>query len=865
MSRQLDLSRIGPRVVLATAIVAVVGLAALLARVGSDAQWLAALGHVIVHRGAIPAGVPFAAAPTRHWPNALVLAELIFGGLESALGDRGLMLAQLLAVAGALAILARDANAGGAEAIGTGAALLLVGVGGLPSLSIVRVQLFSLLLFPALVALLRSQSRTPSRRIWLAVPLLTLWSNLHGAALLGLGVLFAYLLLERARRQPALAAAVAGASAAAMCLTPALARTVEYYHGVLTNEAAQRGAGMWGALSFTSPLDLVLVLAAIVLLARAWKARTARWEWCVLAVLALLTVRADRNGIWLLFFAAVPAARALAPTRSLRALVPALAVASVLALVFAVVSRADPRRRAVLPGRRRGRAGRWVTRARRRLGRRAGGAGRRAHLGGKPDRRVLPRGPVGIPRLAGGQPLRGGRGGRLGAGGAGSARVTDGGPDGASAGLRGHPRRRRDGALRAPGRGAVMGATAGAVHRPPSTGILTRARVIPLVPTAFVASRLLALAGGIAGVLALHKHATAAAVAAVQHQLGPVGYLLSGSVARFDSGYYLDIAQHGYGPAGSGKLAFFPLYPLATRAVSMLTGSGVLAGALVSSIALLVALVALHRLCELELGRRAADATVLLLAFAPLSFFFSAVYTESLFLALTVGAVLAARSGRWRLACGLGALATLTRPTGLLLVVALGIGRIRCRGGLDRGLAWLGALPVALLGYMALLAAHGYPWLGIFSAEASWHRVSSGPVVGAMSGVWAALRGAAGIFGGASVYRPQLLGPFGSGTESMLLLAVLVLAVAALVVCWRRLPAEYAVYAGVVLLACLSSPDVGQPLWSLDRYTLTIFPLWMAAGAWLSGRRIALPAVVLCGSALLVFYAAQFASWSFVA
>jgi hypothetical protein len=410
-----------------------------------------------------------------------------------------------------------------------------------------------------------------------------------------------------------------------------------------------------------------------------------------------------------------------------------------------------------------------------------------------------------------------------------------------------------------------MGATAAAVRRLPTTGILTRARAIPVVLIAFVASRLLALGGGVAGVLGLHKHATATTVAAVEHQLGSVGYLLAGSVSRFDSGYYLAIARHGYGPAGSGKLAFFPLYPLAIRAVSLVTGSAVAAGALISSAAFLTALVLLHRLTDLELGRRAADATVLLLAFAPLSFYFTAVYTESLFLALAVGAVLAARSGRWRLACGLGALATLTRPTGILLVVALGVGRIRRKGGFDRGLAWLGALPAALLGYMALLAAHGYPWLGIFSAEASWHRVTSGPLIGMMSGVWAALRGGAGILGGASVYRPQLLGPFGSGTESLLLVVALVLALAALVACGRRLPAEYAAYAGVVLLACISSPDVGQPLWSLDRYTLTIFPLWMAAGAWLSGRRRALPAVVLCGSALLVFYAAQFASWAFVA
>jgi hypothetical protein len=410
-----------------------------------------------------------------------------------------------------------------------------------------------------------------------------------------------------------------------------------------------------------------------------------------------------------------------------------------------------------------------------------------------------------------------------------------------------------------------VGATAPSLRRLPTTGTLTRARAIPVVLLAFAASRLLALGGGIAGVLGLHKHAGAATVAAAQHQLGSVGYLLFGSVARFDSGYYLDIAQHGYGPAGSGKLAFFPLYPLAIRAVSVVAGSGVLAGALVSGIALLIALVALHRLCELELGRRAADATVLLLAFAPLSFFFTAVYTESVFLALTVGAVLGARSGRWRLACGLGALATLTRPTGILLVVALGVGRVRREGGFDRGLAWLAALPAALLGYMALLAAHGYPWLGIFSAEASWHRVTSGPLIGMMSGVWAALRGVAGIAGGASVYRPQLLGPFGSGTESMVLVVVLILALAALVACARRMPAEYPAYGGVVLLACISSPAAGQPLWSLDRYALTIFPLWMAAGAWLSGRRRALPAVVLCGSALLVFYAAQFASWAFVA
>jgi hypothetical protein len=199
------------------------------------------------------------------------------------------------------------------------------------------VQLFSLVLFPILVALLRAQTRSPSRAIWWAVPLLALWSNLHGVALLGLGIVLAYLLLERGRRQPLLAVAVAGASILALFLTPALARTFNYYDGVVTNLAAQRGAGMWGPLSLSSPLDLILLVTALALGVRMWRARATAWEWSVVAVLALLTIHADRNGVWLVFFLVAPAAKALAPERSLRTLMPIAAVASVIVLCFAVV------------------------------------------------------------------------------------------------------------------------------------------------------------------------------------------------------------------------------------------------------------------------------------------------------------------------------------------------------------------------------------------------------------------------------------------------------------------------------------------------------------------------------------------------
>ena len=322
---------------LAATVGVIVAVAALSARVGADAQWLAALGHVIVQRHSIPTGIPFAAAPTSHWHNAIVLAELIFNGLEQALGDRGLMLAQLLAVGVAFVVLGRDARASGADPPGISGALLLAAIGALSSLAIVRVQLFSLVLFPVVVALLRAEARRPARRIWLVVPLLALWSNLHGTVLLGLAVVLAYLVCSRLRRDPLVAVGVGVASILALCLTPALAGTVAYYHGLLTNVAADRGQGMWAALSLTSPLDLLLIAAALTLAVSVARARPQLWEWAVLVALGALTIQASRNGVWLLFFLAPLAARTIKPTRTWHTLLAPVAVASLAVIAFAVV------------------------------------------------------------------------------------------------------------------------------------------------------------------------------------------------------------------------------------------------------------------------------------------------------------------------------------------------------------------------------------------------------------------------------------------------------------------------------------------------------------------------------------------------
>ena len=107
------------------AALAITAFAALLSVEAADGPWLAELGRVIADRGGIPDGVPYASAVTDGWPNVPVLGELIFA-LLSTLGSRGVQIAQVAAVAGTLALLARDARRSGARERALAIALLLL-------------------------------------------------------------------------------------------------------------------------------------------------------------------------------------------------------------------------------------------------------------------------------------------------------------------------------------------------------------------------------------------------------------------------------------------------------------------------------------------------------------------------------------------------------------------------------------------------------------------------------------------------------------------------------------------------------------------------------------------------------------------
>jgi hypothetical protein len=287
------------------AVAAGTALSASVAAVGADARWLAAVGAVIARARHVPSSVPYAAAPSHDWVNVPVLGELIFHALWSIDGDRALVVAQAVAVAAALALVLRDMRAAGAT--DTASALVLVGIpfAAASALFVARAQMFSLPLFALLVVLLRSDARAPSRRIWLLVPLVAVWSNLHGAVLVGLVVATVYLVFERR------AVVVLVAAWLALFFTPALVHTGNYYWSVLHSEPAASGFGLWAPLSWHNPLDILFVAVAVPLVVFAVRSHPRRWELVSLALLAVSSVHVARNSIWLLLFVATPAAAGL--------------------------------------------------------------------------------------------------------------------------------------------------------------------------------------------------------------------------------------------------------------------------------------------------------------------------------------------------------------------------------------------------------------------------------------------------------------------------------------------------------------------------------------------------------------------------
>jgi len=335
--------------------------------------------------------------------------------------------------------------------------------------------------------------------------------------------------------------------------------------------------------------------------------------------------------------------------------------------------------------------------------------------------------------------------------------------------------------------------------------------------------------------------------------------------ARWDSEWFLLIAAEGYRVEdlinATGTIwehwavaGFLPLYPVLIRILAPLMGA-VAAGVLISNICLFLSLVLLERLMRLEIGDHSGEiaglvACAALLVF-PSSLFLSAVYSESLFLMLSLGVFLNARSGKFAAAGVIGGLATLTRPFGALLVIPIVVEwwvAWRNRAAADAGrrprapeLLWMGLIPAALGAYMLFCrSVFGDP-LAFVHHKTRWR--------GAMSGPWRAF------------VRWWEAGPTAHGSHgSTFELVVAVICIVMLVFMARRLRSSYTLYAAAGVTVAL-----GSTLWSFSRLALTLFPFFMFIGMkWVDGRRCLPLLYAFVGATLSGLFMALFANWWWV-
>jgi Mannosyltransferase (PIG-V) len=399
---------------------------------------------------------------------------------------------------------------------------------------------------------------------------------------------------------------------------------------------------------------------------------------------------------------------------------------------------------------------------------------------------------------------------------------------------------------------------------------------------ALLTSRLLIWATGMLTAVVLGLHAGSATAFDRRQLTSPfhstIANVLVAPAARWDSTWYLSIAHSGYKHAA--EAVFFPLYPglVALGAAPLGSAAAVVIGLCLSSACALGALFLLHRLVELEFGIEAATNTVWIVAWLPIALFLSAVYSESLFLLLVIGSFYAARLGRWPAAGALGALAAATRNSGVVLVVPLVLLYLygpredrkpdrhqsgwRRRYDLRPDLLWLAAVPLGLLAYLAYLQISFGDPLAPFTQQHHWHR-SFVPLGGVPPGIWEGLKALiSAVPGSASVLGTHL--NTDSITRRIVELAALILAAVLLRLSWKRLPMPYTVFAGLGLFLAVSAPSSVEPLRSLPRFTLVLFPLWIALALWATERRRVRAVIFICAP-LLVSWTYLFVSWTWAA
>ena len=320
---------------------------------------------------------------------------------------------------------------------------------------------------------------------------------------------------------------------------------------------------------------------------------------------------------------------------------------------------------------------------------------------------------------------------------------------------------------------------------------------------------------------------------------------------HWDTTIYSTIAKYGY--TNRARTAFFPLYSLLVRGLMYVHNNPLIDGLIISNLAGLGIFVILYRLVSRDFNAEQAERAVLYLALFPTAFYLASGYNESLSIFLVVLSFYQLRHGHWWWAGLFGFFASLTRSTGVLLVIPfyyeyLSQGQFKPKALHWNALAGM-LIPAGLILFAAWCYMRYHDPLAFSHAEANWQRHLAFPG-------YSILHSMKDIAISSGFLSFQALRNMTDLLPDLLILLFIILS---FVGPWR-LPRVYGIYALVLYAFLQSFPKGGTglfPLESVGRYMLEVFPAFIVMAAVGKYKSFHLSYLMVSG-AILFFLLTQF-------
>lgn len=261
--------------------------------------------------------------------------------------------------------------------------------------------------------------------------------------------------------------------------------------------------------------------------------------------------------------------------------------------------------------------------------------------------------------------------------------------------------------------------------------------------------------------------------------------------ANWDGGHFRGIAENGYLPQ---QTVFFPLYPMLIKFLMFLGVPSLWGGLIISNLATILTLFFLYKLTLLDFSEKVAKRATFALLIFPTSFYLGAVYSESLFLAVTLASFYFARKTAWGWASFFAGASVATRLVGLAAILAILVEYLLINKKiLTKKLVYIFSSLLPFWLYIIYLKFKFQNSLIFLTSEENWNRRLTYP--------WVALE------------------KIPSFTDLLFFLVGLV----ALVAIYKSLPKSYFIFSLMAFLIPLFSGT----LLAFPRYLLVIFPIYV--------------------------------------